>query len=85
MDTIRADEMSNPESRVISREDEEYIYKVIDEVLSPFEREVLDLYMTGMATAEIARVLGRDAKSTDNALQRLRGKLKKRLNADGKR
>ncbi len=79
MNTIRADELSNPENRMISLEEEEHIHKVIEEVLSPFEREVLDLYMTGMSTAEVARVLGRDAKSTDNALQRLRGKLRKHI------
>jgi len=38
---------------------------------------VLDLYMTGMPYIEIARVLGRDEKSTDNALQRVKSKLKR--------
>ena len=38
---------------------------------------MLDLYLTGMGYAQIARVLGRDGKSTDNALQRIRGKLRK--------
>jgi RNA polymerase sporulation-specific sigma factor len=33
--------------------------------------------MTGMSYTKIAKVLGRDEKSTDNALQRIRGKLKK--------
>jgi RNA polymerase sporulation-specific sigma factor len=35
--------------------------------------------MTGMSYSQIAKVLGRDEKSTDNALQRLKGKIKKML------
>ena len=33
--------------------------------------------MTGIGYVEIARILGVDEKSTDNALQRARGKVKK--------
>ena len=33
----------------------------------------------GMGYREIAKVLGRDGKSTDNALQRSRGKLRRAL------
>lgn len=67
----------NPEKMVIDRENLENLEHVIDEQLSQMEKEVLDLYMTGMSYTEIAKVLGRDLKSTDNALQRIRSKLKK--------
>ena len=53
--------------------------RTIEEELSDFERQVLDLYLTGMTYTEIAKVLGRDEKATDNALQRLKSKIKKRL------
>ena len=53
--------------------------KTIEEELSDFEKQVLDLYITGMSYSQIARVLGRDEKSTDNALQRLKAKIKKML------
>ena len=53
--------------------------KVIESELSPFEKQVLDLYMTKMPTAQIAKVLGREEKSTDNALQRLKAKIRKLL------
>ena len=49
----------------------------IEEELSTFEKQVLDLYLTGMSYTEIARVLGRDEKSTDNALQRMKSKIRK--------
>ena len=51
----------------------------IDAVLSTFERQVLELHLTGMNYQEIARVLGREEKSTDNALQRIKSKIKKIL------
>ena len=53
--------------------------KTIDKELSSFEKQVLDLYLTGMSYSQIARVLGRDDKSTDNALQRIKSKLKKAI------
>ena len=67
----------NPETMVIDRENLENLERAIEEQLSQMEKEVLDLHMTGMSYTEIAKVLGRDLKSTDNALQRIRTKLKK--------
>ncbi len=69
----------NPEDLLIDRENVERIEEVIDSQLSSFEKQVLDLYMTGMSYVQIAHVLGRDEKSTDNALQRLKGKIRKSM------
>jgi len=69
----------NPEELVLDKERVAYLEQKIEEELSSFEKQVLDLYMTGMGYAQIAKVLGRDEKSTDNALQRLKGKIKKML------
>ena len=69
----------NPEELFLDRERTEYLENAIEKELSPFEKQVLDLYLTGMSYSEIARVLGREEKSTDNALQRLKGKIKKVL------
>lgn len=69
----------NPEEQVIDRENVELLEKTIEKELSAFEKQVLDLYMTGMGYGQIARVLGRDQKSTDNALQRIKGKLRRAL------
>ncbi|MEF2575394.1 MAG: RNA polymerase sporulation sigma factor SigH [Eisenbergiella sp.] len=74
----------NPEELVIARENVELLEKTIEKELSPLEKQVLDLHLTGMGYVQIARVLGRDAKSTDNALQRIRGKLKRALLRNGK-
>ena len=51
----------------------------IDSTLSSFEKQVLDLYITGMSYVQIAKVLGKDEKSTDNALQRIKSKIKKEI------
>ena len=69
----------NPKRIVIDRENVEDIEHFIDTELSSFEKEVLDLYLTGMSYTSIAKVLSKDEKSTDNALQRAKSKLKKKL------
>ncbi len=69
----------NPEEVLIDKENVELLEKTIEKELSNFEKQVLDLYLTGMKYGQIAKVLGRDDKSTDNALQRIKMKLKKAL------
>lgn len=71
----------SPEEMVIDKENVEQLEKTIEKELSSFEKQVLDLYLTGMRYTQIAKVLGRDEKSTDNALQRIKTKLKKAIHA----
>lgn len=68
---------TNPEQIFIDKENVAQIEAIIEKELSSFEKQVLDLYITGMAYSQIAKVLGRDEKSTDNALQRLKTKLRR--------
>lgn len=70
---------SNPEEIFLDKERMEFLESQIDKELSGFENQVLDLYLTGMSYSQIAKVLGRDEKSTDNALQRIKTKVKKIL------
>lgn len=69
----------SPEEMVIDRENVAQLEKTIEKELSIFEKQVLDLYLTGMGYQQIAKVLGKDDKSTDNALQRIKTKLKKAI------
>ena len=69
----------SPEEQFLDKERVAYLEKQIDKELSDFEKQVMDLYITGMSYAQIARVLERDEKATDNALQRLKVKIKKML------
>ena len=68
-----------PEEHMIEQENLKALEEAIDKELSPLESQVLDLYVTGMSVKKISAVLGRDEKSTDNAMQRIRHKLKKYL------
>ncbi|MBS7304037.1 MAG: RNA polymerase sporulation sigma factor SigH [Lachnospiraceae bacterium] len=69
----------DPEQLLIDKENVLLLEKKIEEELSVFEKQVLDLYLTGMTYSQIARVLGRDEKSTDNALHRLKAKIRKAI------
>lgn len=75
--TLKSDQ--SPEEMVIDKENVEQLEKTIEKELSGLEKQVLDLYLTGMSYTQIAKVLGRDEKSTDNALQRIKNKLRKAL------
>lgn len=80
VNTIASAVETNPEQLMIDRENVADIEAMIEKELSSFEKQVLDLYLTGMSYSQIARVLSRDEKSTDNALQRLKSKLRKAVN-----
>ncbi|MDE7285733.1 MAG: RNA polymerase sporulation sigma factor SigH [Lachnospiraceae bacterium] len=79
IDSMLSQSERNPEELLIDRENVELLEKIIEKELSSFENQVLDLYLTGMKYNQIAKVLGRDDKSTDNALQRIKTKLKKAI------
>jgi len=74
---IKMTAIESPEEMMIDRENMEQLEEMLREELSPLEKQVLDLYFIGMSTREIAAILERTEKATDNALQRLKGKLKK--------
>ena len=78
-EALSPDQDQNPETLFIDRERVEYLESQIDKELSSFEKQVLDLYLTGMSYSQIAKVLGREEKSTDNALQRLKANIKRML------
>jgi RNA polymerase sporulation-specific sigma factor len=80
VNVLESDVENNPEQLVIDQENVAHIEAIIDKELSSFEKQVLDLYLTGMSYSQIAKVLSRDEKSTDNALQRLKAKLRKAVN-----
>lgn len=75
-DTLPAsDTKSNPEKMVIDQERVNMLQLGIQERLSDFEKEVLDLYLEGLAYSDIANQLTKDTKSIDNAIQRIRNKI----------
>ncbi len=68
------------EDLLVSREDNEYFNKRLDEELTDFERMVYDLRINNFAYDEIAETLGKTMKSVSSALERIRLKLKNILN-----
>ncbi|MBQ3514211.1 MAG: RNA polymerase sporulation sigma factor SigH [Lachnospiraceae bacterium] len=80
MDTIQAAEsFSNPEKILLEHEKIESLEVGIKEKLSDLEQEVLILFLDGKSYGEIGVLLGKDAKSVDNAVQRIRNKIKKSI------
>ena len=71
---------SGPEQMFIDRENVSQMRKKIAECLSPFEYQVMNYYLDGIGYVKIARMLGKSEKSVDNALQRIKTKIKKILN-----
>lgn len=80
LDVIEGLTVSDPEELIIGREEVKHIEKEISKVLSELELEVLMSYLDGKSYQEIACDLDRQAKSIDNALQRVKKKLEKCLN-----
>ena len=69
--------VTNPEDLFISQEELEHIQNEINTTLSPLEQQVLAAFLNGKSYQEIAEMIGRHAKSIDNALQRVKRKLEK--------
>lgn len=65
-----------PETEYIAREDFERLKSRINTELSAFEREVLYYYLLDFEYSQISKVLNISKKSVDNALQRIRQKLR---------
>lgn len=79
LDTLPKTSDLNPENIFIEEEGKSEIEDRMLKMLSKLEREVLMLYLKDKSYDEIADKLGRDAKTVDNALQRIKRKLDKYL------
>jgi len=66
----------DPEKLIIAKENEANFDTKIKGFLSEFERDVLMLFLDGMAYKEIADSMNKDYKAVDNALQRIKKKIK---------
>lgn len=67
----------SPETMLLLQEKERKREDMIARHLSSLEKKVLALYLEGMSYGQIAEQIGRPEKSVDNAIQRLKKKLKK--------
>lgn len=69
-----------PEAAVILAEESRWRKEQVVTLLSPLEKEALQLYLKGFSYEEMAKRLQCPKKSVDNALQRVRRKLQKARN-----
>ena len=76
-DVFGGNEMANPEDIVINREKADCLEVKVNEALSRFELRVLSLYLQGNSYLSIGKAIGKDSKSVDNAIQRIRKKIER--------
>lgn len=79
LDSILSDNSLNPEQQIINKEQTNNFFSKIKEELTDLEMQVLDLKMAGFTYKEIGDILDKDYKAIDNAVQRIRVKVKKIL------
>lgn len=71
------DSCTEPEKLLIERENLRSVKKLVDNSLSEYEKKVFKLFLKGHTYDSVAKLLSTSPKSVDNAIQRIRGKLKR--------
>ena len=66
----------DPETIMIDQESVRNLELEIAKALSPMENKVLNYYLRGYGYVKIAEIMGKTPKSIDNAVQRIRGKVR---------
>lgn len=76
IDDIELTDVNSPESILIEKENFNDLEHSLKQDLSKFEYEVLVEFLSGKSYADIATTLGITVKAVDNALSRIRSKIK---------
>lgn len=76
LETVISGRNRNPEELIIDKENVAVLEYELGKRLSKLEKLVFDYSRQGLNYQEIARVLGKNPKSIDNALQRIKTKCK---------
>lgn len=74
-DSLPADPQLSPEHVLMGKEEVRLLLQKIDRSLSILERRIFALRLQGKSASEIASLLGKDKKSVENTLYRVRKKL----------
>ena len=80
VENLIADNSYNPENVMIEYEQEHNLTDKILELLTPFEQQVFEIKITGFKYKEIADILDKEPKAIDNALNRIKLKIKNIIN-----
>lgn len=79
MDTLIMPRTVNPEDIIVERESYSELLRRMEEELTELEKQVLVRFLDGLSYTDIADELGKSVKSVDNAIQRVKKKVKKLL------
>lgn len=71
-----ADFHKNPSEKVLENESYLVLCQRIQSLLSPYEKRIWWLFVSGRTAGEIAELVGKDERSVQNALYRIRRKLR---------
>lgn len=76
LESVQKEQAVSPEEEIIIAEQLEELNGRIHTLLSSFEQQALTLYLSGHSYLEISQLLRTTSKAVDNALQRVRRKLR---------
>ena len=71
-----------PEATYLDKEKKQEIESLIRDTLSPLEYKILALFLQEYSYAEIGKKVNKSEKAVDNALQRIRKKLRLKLSGN---
>ncbi|MBE7033184.1 MAG: RNA polymerase sporulation sigma factor SigH [Ruminococcaceae bacterium] len=74
---LEHEKVLNPEEILIKKESVDILGSEMQKLLSTFESQVLSLYLQGNSYLAIGKIVGKDPKAVDNALQRIKKKFEK--------
>lgn len=77
IDVLNAEVIEDPLDTITNKESVENIENQMQNILSEFEKNVLDKYLKGYSYNQIAQKLDTHVKSVDNAIQRIKKKVSK--------
>lgn len=72
-------DVNNPLNKLTSKEQVEILSNKINSILSDNEKDVYNLLINGLSYVQIAEVLNISLKSADNAIQRIKNKVRAEL------
>ena len=79
-DTKNNYDLENPQDTLIVRELEKKLFSLAQDCLSPYEKKIFGYYIAGERAKEISEKVLRSEKSVNNAIYRIKAKLKRTAN-----
>lgn len=75
----KSDNSTDPANIITEKDETEYLACLLNKGLSEFEKQVVNLRLLDKSYSQIAEKLGCSEKAVDNALQRIRKKMRSKL------